>query len=81
MPDLPECLADTVGLDIRRRPDEKTGLVLPAHGTTGGAGKQPPAPPGEAGAPPEEPGPGKEEEETPGGLAEIIRDLTRRPRA
>jgi len=64
------------GLDIRRRPDEKTGLVLPVHGTdrhtTPSAG--PGTPPGEAA--PEE----KEEEDTPGGLAEIIRDLTRRPR-
>jgi len=70
---------ELTGLDIRRRPDEKTGLVLPTHGITGGAGKQPPAPSGEPGVPPEESGPEKEEE-GPGGLAEIIRDLTRRPR-
>ena len=64
------------GLDIRRMPEERTGLVLPVHGTAGGIGRQPPA----AEVPPEEPAPAEKEEEEPGGLAEIIRDLTRRPR-
>ncbi|HVP95677.1 PPC domain-containing DNA-binding protein [Methanoregula sp.] len=68
------------GLDIRRQPDEKTGLALPVHGTAGGTGQHPSlsAVPG---ATPGEPVPEeKEDEDTPGGLAEIIRDLTRRPR-
>lgn len=65
------------GLDIRRLPDGKTGIVLPLHGSLQGTGKQPPA----AEVPPEEPAPAeKEDEDGPGGLAEIIRDLTRRPR-
>jgi hypothetical protein len=67
------------GLDIRRLPQEKTGLVLPVHGTAGGTGKQPPVPAAEV--PPEESAPAeKEDADEPGGLAEIIRDLTRRPR-
>jgi len=65
------------GLDIRRIPDGKTGLVLPVHGSTQGTGKQSPA----AEVPPEEPAPAeRDSEDEPGGLAEIIRDLTRRPR-
>ena len=67
------------GLDIRRLPQEKTGLVLPVHGTAGVTGKQPPVPAKEV--PPEESAPvEKEDVDEPGGLAEIIRDLTRRPR-
>jgi hypothetical protein len=67
------------GLEIRRRLDEKTGLVLPVHGTAGRTGKQSPVPAAEI--PPEESAPAKKEDvDEPGGLAEIIRDLTRRPR-
>ena len=68
------------GLEIRRRPDKKTGLVLPVHGVHSGTGPQPAAPSGTS-TPKEEPVPEtKEEVDEPGGLAEIIRDLTRRPR-
>jgi hypothetical protein len=72
------------GLDIRRRPDEKTGVSLPVHGKLDEAGQLSPSPPAtlaQSDEPvPEEKGK-KEEEDVPGGLAEIIRDLTRRPRA
>ena len=71
------------GLDIRRQLDEKTRMILPVHKKDEESQKQSPrirkkkAPAGEP-APEEEEG--KKEEDMPGGLAEIIRDLTRRPR-
>jgi hypothetical protein len=71
------------GLDIHRALDEKTGVSLPVHGKPDGTGQQSPPPSGK-GASPAEPVPEKkveEEEDVPGGLADIIRDLTRRPRA
>jgi len=72
------------GLDIRRQLDEKTQVILPVHKRDEATLKQSPQPEKKS-APAEEPEPkeevaAKEEEET-GGLAEIIRDLTRRPRA
>lgn len=72
------------GLDIRRQLDEKTRVILPVHKRDEATLKQSPLP-GKESTPAEEPVPkeevtAKEEEET-GGLAEIIRDLTRRPRA
>ena len=77
-------ILEFTGLDIRRRADEKTGVSLPVHGRPDGTGQQSPSPSANR-APPAEPVPEekgeKEEEDVPGGLAEIIRDLTRRPRA
>ena len=71
------------GLDIRRQFDEKTQVILPVHKRDEATLKSPP--PGTESTPAEEPEPkdemvAKDEEDT-GGLAEIIRDLTRRPRA
>ncbi|HNX16834.1 MAG TPA: DNA-binding protein [Methanoregula sp.] len=77
------------GLDIRREFDEKTGVFLPVHKKDDGTSKPSPPSGGET-APEKEPVPKEEEkaeiekaeeEEIPGGLAEIIRDLTRRPRS
>jgi hypothetical protein len=73
------------GLDIRREFDEKTQTILPVHKRDEAAVK-PSSPPGKKSAPAEEPAAGEvetapKEEDTSGGLAEIIRDLTRRPRA
>ncbi|MGA2104296.1 PPC domain-containing DNA-binding protein [Methanoregula sp.] len=72
------------GLDIHRRLDEKTGVPLPVHTKTDESGRTSLVNP-EPDTVPEKPvlsaGSGKREEEVPGGLAEIIRDLTRRPRA
>jgi len=73
------------GLDIRRVFDEKTGVTLPFHKKDEGTSKPSPQPPEES-VPAEKPATreeetAKEEEGTSGGLAEIIRDLTRRPRA
>jgi uncharacterized protein len=72
------------GLDIRREFDEKTQVILPVHTRDEATLKQSP-PPGTESTPAEEPEFKKEEaatkEEETGGLAEIIRDLTRRPRA
>jgi uncharacterized protein len=70
------------GLDIRRQPDEKTGVSLPVHIKSDEFSQQPntsgtDAPPQGSAAGEKEP---KKEEDMPGGLAEIIRDLTRRPR-
>ncbi|MGB7787737.1 PPC domain-containing DNA-binding protein [Methanoregula sp.] len=67
------------GLSARKEYDEKTQLHLPvlSHENTSGTAEQEPVN--------EEPRPGPREEkkdeksELPGGLAEIIRDLTRRP--
>lgn len=71
------------GLDIRRQLDEKTQVILPVHKRDEATLKQSP-PPGTESTP-AEPESKKEEaatkEEDTGGLAEIIRDLTRRPRA
>jgi predicted DNA-binding protein with PD1-like motif len=72
------------GFDIRRVFDEKTGVTLPFHKKDEGTSKQSMQPPEES-KPAEEPvkreeETAKEEVDTPGGLAEIIRDLTRRPR-
>ncbi|MEN6395394.1 MAG: PPC domain-containing DNA-binding protein [Methanoregula sp.] len=72
------------GFDIRRVFDEKTGVILPFHTKEEGTSKQSTQPPEES-KPAEEPvkreeETAKEEVDTPGGLAEIIRDLTRRPR-
>jgi predicted DNA-binding protein with PD1-like motif len=72
------------GLDIRRQLDEKTQVILPVHKRDEATLKQS-SPPVKESTPAEEPAPkeevtAKEDEET-GGLAEIIRDLTRRPRA
>jgi hypothetical protein len=71
------------GLDIRREFDEKTKVSLPVHTRDEATLKQSPPHQMES-APAEEPAPEekevKEEEDMPGGLADIIRDLTRRPR-
>jgi len=76
-------ILEFTGLDIHRGLDEKTGVSLPVHGKPDGTGPQAPPPSGK-GAPSAESVPEekeeKEEEDVPGGLAEIIRDLTRRPR-
>ncbi|MFZ0182001.1 MAG: DNA-binding protein, partial [Methanoregula sp.] len=70
------------GLDIRRQPDEKTGVSLPVHTKADDSSRQSTTP--GIDAPPQGSAPGekepKKEEDMPGGLAEIIRDLTRRPR-
>jgi uncharacterized protein len=67
------------GLDIRREFDEATQLHLPVHGKAAGTQRTLEMETGEG---PEEP-PRKEvvedPDQLPGGLAEIIRDLTRRP--
>jgi len=71
------------GLDIRRQLDEKTQVILPVHKRDEATLKSPP--PVTESTPAEEPESKKEEaaikDEDTGGLAEIIRDLTRRPRA
>jgi hypothetical protein len=76
-------ILEFTGLDIHRGLNEKTGVSLPIHEKPDGTGQQS-LPPSEKGAPPAESVPEekgeKEEEDVPGGLAEIIRDLTRRPR-
>jgi hypothetical protein len=72
------------GLDISRRFDEKTQVSLPFHkNDDGDLGESPGTP--KTSVPEEEPVPKEKEtapkeEDTQGGLAEIIRDLTRRPR-
>ncbi|MFA5236451.1 MAG: PPC domain-containing DNA-binding protein [Methanoregula sp.] len=71
------------GLDIRRGFDEKTQVSLPVHKRDEATLKSSP-PPEKESAPVEVPEPKEEEtekktEDTSGGLAEIIRDLTRRP--
>jgi hypothetical protein len=77
-------ILEFTGLDIHRGLDEKTGVSLPIHGKPDGIGPQSPPSSGKGISPaesaPEEKGE-KEEEDVSGGLAEIIRDLTRRPRA
>lgn len=71
------------GLSIHREFDEKTGVILPVHKKEEGTSKQSQLP--EEKIPEKEPVPRDEkkarEEDVPGGLAEIIRDLTRRPRS
>jgi len=68
------------GFEIHRKKDEKTGVFLPVHSKN-----EPRAPSehegsqdGQRGSAPE-PEEKRKDEELPGGLAEIIRDLTRRP--
>jgi hypothetical protein len=75
-------ILEFTGLDIRRGLDEKTGVSLPVHGKPDGTGQPASSANGTPPAKsiPEEKGE-KEEEDMPGGLAEIIRDLTRRPRS
>ena len=72
------------GLDIRRQLDEKTRMILPVHKKDEESQKQS-ASDQKKKAPAGEPAPEekeeKKEEDMPGGLADIIRDLTRRPRA
>jgi len=63
------------GMSIVRQFDEKTQVNLPVHGQDGKTqGK-----PERSGPVAPEPEPAEEEEDAPGGLADIIRDLTRRP--
>ena len=78
-------ILEFTGLDIRRRADEKTGVSLPVHGRPDGAPDSSPRRLQRTGHHPlnlylKRKGE-KEEEDVPGGLAGIIRDLTRRPRA
>jgi predicted DNA-binding protein with PD1-like motif len=63
------------GISIVRQFDEKTQVNLPVHGQDGEAQENP----AKSGPTPPEPEPAEEEEDAPGGLADIIRDLTRRP--
>lgn len=74
-------ILEFAGISIVRRFDEKTRVNLPVHGKEGQKGPSPekPAKKSEPAAPAPEPEPAEEEEDAPGGLAEIIRDLTRRP--
>ena len=67
------------GLNIRREFDEKTQLHLPVHGKEGDSAKSTEKDTGEK--TPEAPRQESMEDadDLPGGLAEIIRDLTRRP--
>jgi len=68
------------GLAVRREFDEKTRLYLPVHGTGGGNPEKAKSISAEGSG--DETASGKSKEDTgelPGGLAEIIRDLTRRP--
>jgi predicted DNA-binding protein with PD1-like motif len=71
-------IMEFTGLTARREFDEKTQLHLPQLGSSA-------ATPVKAESRPQEPvretkpAPKKEDEEIPGGLADIIRDLTRRP--
>ncbi len=78
-------ILEFTGLDIHRVFDEKTRVSLPVHKKDEATVKASP-PHEKESAPAEKPVPkeeetAKEEEGTSGGLAEIIRDLTRRPRA
>jgi hypothetical protein len=70
------------GLDIRRSLDEKMGVPLPVHPKTDESEQRPPANPDTDAVSenPLHPKESEKEEDAPGGLAEIIRDLTRRPR-
>jgi uncharacterized protein len=63
------------GISIVRQFDEKTQVNLPVHGQDGEAQEKP----AKSGPTLPEPEPSEEEEDAPGGLADIIRDLTRRP--
>ncbi|WP_292370351.1 PPC domain-containing DNA-binding protein [Methanoregula sp. UBA64] len=63
------------GISIVRQFDEKTQVNLPVHGQDGEAQEKS----AKSGPTPPEPEPAEEEEDAPGGLADIIRDLTRRP--
>jgi len=63
------------GMSIVRQFDEKTQVNLPVHGQDGKTQEKPER----SGPVAPEPEPAEEEEDAPGGLADIIRDLTRRP--
>ncbi|MFZ0006542.1 MAG: PPC domain-containing DNA-binding protein [Methanoregula sp.] len=70
------------GCNIHRRLDEKMGVPLPVHTKTGESAQQSlPNTEPDAASEKSAISAGKKEEDMPGGLAEIIRDLTRRPRA
>jgi len=66
---------EITGPDICRMFDEKTQVNLPVHKEGSGVQEEP-----EESTPEKTAQKKTEEEEAPGGLAEIIRDLTRRPR-
>ena len=71
-------ILEFAGISIVRRFDEKTQVNLPVHKK--GETNQEKAPEeSEPAAPPAAPEKDKEDEDAPGGLADIIRDLTRRP--
>ncbi len=73
------------GLNVHRKFDEKAGVSLPVHKRADKPEQKTPANPGTGvipeGSAPQSERENKEEEDVPGGLAEIIRDLTRRPRS
>jgi hypothetical protein len=71
-------IMEFTGLTARREFDEKTQLHLPQLGTAEPAPVKAESKPKEA-ARETKPAAKKEDEEIPGGLADIIRDLTRRP--
>jgi uncharacterized protein len=72
---------EITGLSARREFDEKTQLHLPVLGNRDEPEADKPERPGKEGSPAARTEKKEEKSELPGGLADIIRDLTRRPPA